>query len=604
MQVPVPRFLIPSILLSTSLLWAQQSSSTAATELVGLWGAEQMFGPMVRGELILDGRGGGMRARIAGFEVAVERQKGRVRFVLPGDKGEFRGRVETDGKVIRGLWIQPPGFALNQRYASPVELSLLAPQVWRGQVVPLDHRTSFYLTIERGADGSLPAYLRNPEANWFGQNHYDFSRDGDKIALRCRQQPLRCYDEEGTYDAENNRILLSLVTGAPPLQLTRRAPALTLGFAPRAPLKAPYVYQKPITEDDGWPTATLTEVGIDPKPIAALIEKILNADPAENAFNIQGLLIARHGKLVLEEYFYGFSKERPHDMRSASKTFGPLLVGVARDRGYPIGPETLLYPLFPEYKSFANPDPRKQEIKLGDLMNMTSGLGCEDHNPNSKGSENYMQEQTEQPDWYKFALDLPMVKDPGGEDAVYCSSDINLLAGAVRNVTKTFLPEFFEEHIARPMQFRTFHMNLMPTGEGYAGGGLHLRPRDQIKLGELYLRGGVWNGKQVISRAWVMDSLKVRANFPPRPGVDFDQDHGYGYAWHSHPLKVGDRVFRDYYAGGNGGQMVIILPELDMVVLFTGGNYNEYPKIFAWELDLLPRYVIPAVRDAAKPAGR
>ena len=141
----------------------------------------------------------------------------------------------------------------------------------------------------------------------------------------------------------------------PPVQLSRRDRGDALGFYARTPDTAKYTYTEPIA-GDGWRTASLSDVGISEKPIAALVEKILTADATDNPVDIDSLLIARHGKLVLEEYFHGFDKERPHDMRSASKKFAPVLAGIVRELGVNLSPETPIYPLFPDDKPFAYPD--------------------------------------------------------------------------------------------------------------------------------------------------------------------------------------------------------------------------------------------------------
>jgi len=564
-------------------LWSQ-AVNPSDEKLLGLWGMEQTYGPTVRGELTIDSRGGGWHAQIAGFDAAVELREQQLRFALAGDRGEFRGRFTTGKKEILGEWIQSPVIALNQRYASPVRLAEVVRGVWRGVVEPLESRVTFFVMIERQADGSIAAYLRNPEHNWFGRGTYALSTTGGRITLKRGQQLL-----EGRYDQESDLLLLELVDGAPMLKLTRRRREEALGFVPRVAATA-YRYRQPIDEKDGWQTGSLAEAGLDPARLAALVEKILAADPAENSLNLQSLLIARHGKLVMEEYFYGFTSERAHNMRSASKTYATMLVGIARDHGAKIAADAPALSFFPQYASFANLDDRKRKITLGDLMNMASGL-CDDGDP--KFNEDAMQEQSEQPDWYKFALDLPMKKDPGGKDAVYCSSNLNLVGGAVRHATGRWLPEYFDEFVAQPLQFRNFYMNLMPTGEGYMGGGLQLRPRDQLKVGQVYLAGGVWNGKRVLSRQWVEESLQERSSFVS--GGDFDPPvHGYGYGWHTRARKVGHKTYRDFFMGGNGGQNVIILPDLDMVVVFSGGNYGEARKFFRWESELLPQYIIPA----------
>ncbi len=131
----------------------------------------------------------------------------------------------------------------------------------------------------------------------------------------------------------------------------------------------------------------------------------------------------------------------------------------------------------------------------------------------------------------------------------------------------------------------------MRTPDAYLGGGMYIRPRDQLKLGQLYLNGGTWNHRRVIDADWVRDSLTRHATFQPTAA---DPDHGYGYAWHTHQLSANGTTIRDWYAGGNGGQLIIILPSLDMVVGMTGGNYGEGRKFFKWETELVPQFIIPA----------
>ena len=577
----------------TTITSAQPAAATTpADHLVGLWGAELMLGPQVRGELTIDARGSNWQAVIGGYHVPVSRAGDAVSFDLPAGRGKFRGRLSADGHSIHGEWVQPGGVANNNQYASVVELREATAKLWGGTVKPLDDRISFYLSIERAPDGSLTAFIRNPEGNWYRRQTFDVVIKGNTVVLSHRDKDNNGI--QGSYDAANDVLLLPLINSYAPLQLTRRKDGNAVGFFPRVLAEGSgYSYQPPVADDDGWATATLADVGLDQKPIFDLVNRILTTPPSlSNHVAIQSLLIARHGKLVFEEYFYGFDKERPHDMRSASKTFAPLLIGIARDHGTKIGPDTPIYSLFPEYKPFANWDDRKNKITLRDLMTMTSGLDCVDSNPNSPGGEDVMQDQTQQPDWYKFFLDLPVLTDAGGKDAGYCSSDINLVGGAVRNATHRWLPDFFDEYVARPLQMRSAYVNLMPTGEAYMGGGLFLRPRDQLKLGQLYLNGGMWNGHRVVSADWVKESLVPRSNFPPV--IDVDVDHEYAYAWHTRSQSVGDRVMRHYFAAGNGGQQVIIIPDLDMVVSFTGGDYSEADKYFRWEIQLLPQYIIPA----------
>ncbi len=582
------------------LAWNQGSPSALAADspadaIVGVWGSENVFGPKVRGELTIDARQPQWRAKIAGSDAAIQRDGHALTFALSGGAGEFRGHVSADGKKVTGDWIQPSGVANDNRYATPVHFVELHSGIWTGQVIPVEDRVSFYISIQRSADGSLTGFIRNPEFNYFRRQTYRIELSGETITLTNAQNSSDRII--GNYDIKSDRLSLPTLNSHPPLEFTRRKGLDAKGFYPRIPAEVAYTYHKPEAGDDGWTTASLAEAGLSEAPLKALVEKILSANLQDNPANIHSLLIARHGKLVFEEYFYGFDRERAHDTRSASKTYGPVLAGIARDHGVKIGPETLVYPLFPRYEPFANWDARKNRLTLRDLMTMTSGLACDDNDDSSPGQEDNMQDQKSQPDWYKYTLDLPMVHDPGGDHAIYCSAGMNLTGGVVKNTTGAWLPEYFEEYLARPLQFHTYHMNLTPTGDAYMGGGLSIRPRDEIKLGQLYLSGGLWNSHRIISNAWVEESTTPHSKFAPM--MDIDIDHQYGYGWHISPLKVGDHTYRSFAAGGNGGQIVMVIPELDMVICFNGGSYGEFTKWYRWSLELVPHYIIPAATAAA-----
>ena len=581
-------------LLASSGVLLAQAAAKPDQFLIGIWGTEQSFGPYVHGTLTIDGRQDHWLAGIAGFSVSAEHNGGRITFSLPERAGEFRGSLDHASHTLSGDWIQPAGVINNNRYATPVRLVAVSPSVWRGEVVPLSERISFYVSIQPQPGGSLTAVVVNPEYNLFARRFYDVALNGSTITFT---NPKRTGDHFiGTYDKASDQLWLPLLDSYPPLPLSRRNRGGALGFYARTPATAEYSYVKPVPGTDGWPTASLAEVGLDEQPMAALIKTILTADPTDNAVGIDSLLIARHGKLVLEEYFHGFDQERPHDMRSASKTFAPVLVGIARGRGIKLGPDTPVYPLFSADGPFTHWDTRKSQLKLRALMTMTSGFACDDNDDASPGNEDNMESQTAQPNWYKYTLDLPMVAEPGGKHALYCSADLNLVGGAVSQATHLWLPQFFDQYLARPLQFHTYHMNLMPNGEAYMGGGLYLRPRDELKLGQLYLSGGLWNGRRIVSKNWVQQSTAAYSTFDPQTA--YDAPHEYGLGWHINHLRVGDRVFRTYSAGGNGGQIVIVIPDLDMVVGFNGGNYGEFSKWYRWGLQLVPQYIIPAAGTA------
>jgi CubicO group peptidase (beta-lactamase class C family) len=550
-----------------------------------LWASEWTIPPAASGELIIEAKASKWRATIAGLTAPVQGDEGSLTFTLPNNAGEFRGRLVASRKGV-GHWIQPGNEINNNRYATPVELLQSGDNIWHAKVEPLEARLTFYVSIQQADGGALTAVIRNPEFNLFRRNLYHVERRGNAVTFLDQRDSSNNFGAK--LQASDTQFMAHLPSIDGELLFKRQEVADAGRF--RARSRADYRYRKPADAYDGWATAGLNDVGLDPKQIAELVGKILEADPANNALNIHSLLIARDGRLVLEEYFYGSAREQPHTMRSASKTFAPMLIGIAREHGAKIDVETLVYSQFPEYKEFANPDQRKSKITVRDLMTMTSGFACDDNDQNSPGNEDVMQQQTSQPDWYKYTLDLPMARDSGGDQAVYCSAGINLLGGIVRNATHTWLPEFFYENVAKPLQIKTYHWNLMPTGDGYAGGGLYLRPRDQLKLGQLYLNGGVWNGKRVVSKDWVERSTSRQSTF----GRTLSADHDYGYGWHLYHFEVLGRSYRAYAAGGNGGQIVMVIPDLNLVVGFTGGAYGEFAKWYKWQTELVPQFIIPA----------
>ena len=581
------------VLSSTALALAQSATPAGdANRLLGLWGTTRSFGPEIRGELTLARAGDEWRATIGGTSAPVRMSGDTITLTLAASLGSFRGRRDAAGSRIRGHWIQPVGVATGVAWATPVEKRPIGAGVWRGTVAPREESVTLYMDVRADSCAVVIAVFRNPDGN-FGNAKFTIAAQGARFKLLGIDNGATLL--EGDYDAKHDRILLPIPDGLPlpelhtTLELTRQSRDQAVGYYSRTPAEAHYVYRRPIAEGDGWRTASLGAVGLDEARISALVQKILDTDPwPQTAPLVQGLLIARHGKLVLEEYFYGFDKERPHDLRSAGKTFASVFAGIAIDHGAKFGPQTPVYSLFPEYASVANPDPRKQRMTVEHLMTMTSGFDCDENgNENAPGNEGKMQSQTTQSDWYKFMLDQPLAAAPGDVFA-YCSGAVNLIGGIVRNTTQTWLPEFFDRYLARPLQMRSYHMNLTPSGEGYLGGGLHIRPRDELKLGQVYLDGGVWNGKRIVSKKWVNISTALH------PMNAHGRD---GYDWHLNDIKLGDRVFKEYDASGNGGQLMMVIPELDLAVMFTAGNYGNYGVWRHFRDELLPQYIIAAAKN-------
>ena len=578
---------------------------TATESLVGFWSSETRFGGGLFGELTVSQRRAVWTANLSNAESTSEARGNSVRFTFPGNGGEYRGTLTRTRETISGFWLQPELQALgDQSYASPLVLQRFGNNKWKGTVRPLEQHFTLYLKISRNTDGTLVAAFRNPEGNSIGgTTQYRVVRDGDSVVFSAGSDPAKPsirLTASRLNSPERLRIFWSDIGTS--LDLIRRTEAQVSNFFPRPPGEPKYVYHKPVSTGDGWTTARARDAGMDETMLARLVQRLIDADPAARRPGlIHSLLVAHHGKLVLEEYFFGFNRDQQHDTRSAGKTFASVMLGAAMRQGSHIAPETRIYDLLAGIGPFANPDPRKSQITLAHLMTHTPGLACDDNDDASPGQETKMQAQRQQPDWWKYTLDLPMAHDPGKRYA-YCSANINLVGAALTTGTRTWLPEFFDRTIARPMQFGRYYWNLIPTGEGYLGGGAFLRPRDLLKVGQTYLDGGVWKGRRIVDSSWVTRSTAPRVHISPATtGLspqDFSEFYGEGddgYAWHLWQLRVGERPYRAYVASGNGGQLLLVVPDFDLTVVFTGGNYRQGGIWVRWGSEIVPREIIPSI---------
>ncbi|MGH7650527.1 MAG: serine hydrolase domain-containing protein [Gemmatimonadaceae bacterium] len=354
-------------------------------------------------------------------------------------------------------------------------------------------------------------------------------------------------------------------------------------FATPRPLRAdghpaPYTYTVPTDLRDGLKVGDAAGAGIDTATVTRLVDRIIDRTYPD----MHGILVYRNGKLVIEEYFYGYNRDRPHQMRSASKSIVSALVGIAIDRGM-LESDTALVTAHLPYRHYENPDPRKDRLTLRDLLTMRSGLACNDWDESSPGNESRMYESS---DWVKFVLDLPIVDSPGARGS-YCSGNVAVVGRIVERAAGMSLPSFAQKNLFTPLGIsaRNVRWNYTLSSSNAATfAQLYMRPRDMLKIGILFQQQGNWEGRQLISRQWITRSTAHWSHVG-------DQDYGYfwWHQWVNVATKAGPHRVNMIVATGNGGQKIFLVPSLDLIVVMTGGNYNsQSPASTIMINDLLP----------------
>lgn len=313
--------------------------------------------------------------------------------------------------------------------------------------------------------------------------------------------------------------------------------------------------------NDGLIPTNPASVKINEDSLAVLFDLIRStAHP-----DFRAIMVIKDGKLAVEQYFNSFWRTNIHDIRSAGKSVTSMLAGIAIDQGL-FKPTDPVFSFFPEYKNHKNKSTEKSKITINDLLVMSSGLASDDYDDNSPGREEFM---TRENDYLKFVCDLPMSFKPG-ERYAYSSVVAFLLGAVVEKTSGMRLEDFARKHLFGPIGITEFFWQKSPKGINTGMGNLYFQARDYAKLGQVMLQNGKWNGQQIISKDFVEKSFQVKFDISKEDPFAY----GYGYMWYVAKEEIKGKEIDIYFASGNGGNKIFVIPSLNMVVTTFSSAYG------------------------------
>jgi len=308
-------------------------------------------------------------------------------------------------------------------------------------------------------------------------------------------------------------------------------------------------------------------------------QRLAAAEESGKVSGLHALLVSKGGTTLFEHYGTGlderwgqplgtvaFGPDTPHDLRSVSKSVVGLLYGIALANGKVPPPEAKLYAQFPQYADLAG-QPGRDRLTIAHVLSMTLGLEWDELTvPYGNDLRNSEIAMVAAPDRFRYILGLPIVSEPGAK-WTYCGGATAILGHLIAKGTGEPLLAYARRVLFEPMGFGATDWVMGRDGEPQTASGLRLLPRDLLKIGQLALAGGAWQGKQIVPADWVKRITT--------PTVKIEGPRSYGYHWYIHDAMVDGQ--RQYWFGGIGwgGQKLYAFPGLDLVVAMNCGNYRK-----------------------------
>ncbi len=309
-----------------------------------------------------------------------------------------------------------------------------------------------------------------------------------------------------------------------------------------------YSYSKPKDLEDGL-IPSIPNSKNDSAFLLKLLPEIIRGDYGR----INSFLILKNNQLIGEEYFYGYMQNELHQIESCTKSITSLLIGIALDKGFMDHVEQKIYEIFDEIPHLKNENYR--EITISHLLTMTSGFDVQEEKMSQTGNR------------FQFALNREIITRPGTQFQ-YDGGNTEILGEVLKRKTGINPDEFANIYLFEPLNILNYSWDGDDNNDfPLMSGSLSLQPGDMIKIGNMVLNDGKFNHQQIISKEWILESTseKTKSHIP---------GDNYSYQWWNLNLESNGKNYPVIWANGWGSQFIFIIPNIDVVIVTTGHNYE------------------------------
>lgn len=341
----------------------------------------------------------------------------------------------------------------------------------------------------------------------------------------------------------------------------------------------------------------LSSCGADDAPMTAMPAPVTGFDVMSNEIRsgrlgrIEAVIVEQSGDVIYETYFRNSNASSRIDVRSAGKSLTALAVGAAIEDELLESVDVAVWDYLVGNQTVENDGPAKRAITLDDMLSMSSALECNDWVSSSPGNEERMYRTDV---WRDFALNLPV--DPTYSEVQngygrfsYCTAGVFLLGQVVEQATGQSFDSYVQTRLFDPLGIQGADWRRSQSGEIQSGGQLSIRPADLTRIGRMVLSGGAFHGQRVLSSDW------LRTMLTPKVGATVDMD--YSYLWWTRFFTAPDSTRTGgAFMLGNGGNMVVLLPDYDAVAVVAATSYNR-DNAFESAVTVIEAHVIPELTE-------